>query len=355
MVASSSPTCLSFKTMMYGSSIGTLKVLKLRESPAGDAVLFTKSGDQGNKWLDVEIDLPVGEKFQIEISGVRASGYRGDIAIDELRVHLRRCGQPAPVPTPGPPTVPSNKGCGVPRIQNTRVIAGKDAVRGSWPWQILMLFAGRPICGGTLINPTTVVTAAHCVAGKETPASRFKVRVGDHSMQTTETSQSDIQVSRIISHPSYKSLDYDIAVMKLSRPAIFGTYVSPACMPNSGIEPRVGSTCYITGWGKIKHPGSVHHTLQQASLKVVSQSECARKNTFGVISARMICAGNGAGTLQSGCHGDSGGPFVCQSNGKWYLQGAVSWGSSTCSAARSYTVFAKTSNPDINAWIKNLA
>ena len=55
----------------------------------------------------------------------------------------------------------------------------------------------------------------------------------------------------------------------------------------------------------------------------------------------MICAGVN-GTILSGCHGDSGGPFVCQTSaGNWVLQGAVSWGSPRCSAAERYTVFAR--------------
>lgn len=66
--------------------------------------------------------------------------------------------------------------CGRPQIAASRVIAGKDAVRGSWPWQILMLYNSVPICGGTLVNPTTVVTAAHCVSGREGLVSSFKVR-----------------------------------------------------------------------------------------------------------------------------------------------------------------------------------
>lgn len=59
------------------------------------------------------------------------------------------------------------------------------------------------------------------------------------------------------------------------------------------------------------------------------------------ITPQMICAGV-KGTILSGCHGDSGGPYVCQaSNGRWVLQGAVSWGSPRCSAAERYTVFAR--------------
>ena len=59
------------------------------------------------------------------------------------------------------------------------------------------------------------------------------------------------------------------------------------------------------------------------------------------ITDQMICAGIN-GTILSGCHGDSGGPYVCQSSsGNWVLQGAVSWGSPRCSAAERYTVFAR--------------
>ncbi len=67
-------------------------------------------------------------------------------------------------------------GCGVPQITNLRVIAGINARPGSWPWQILMLRNNIPMCGGTLINPNTVVTAAHCVSGYESSASIFSVR-----------------------------------------------------------------------------------------------------------------------------------------------------------------------------------
>ena len=55
----------------------------------------------------------------------------------------------------------------------------------------------------------------------------------------------------------------------------------------------------------------------------------------------MLCAGV-EGTILSGCHGDSGGPYVCKNSaGRWVLQGAVSWGSPRCSASERYTVFAR--------------
>ena len=55
----------------------------------------------------------------------------------------------------------------------------------------------------------------------------------------------------------------------------------------------------------------------------------------------MLCSGDGGESVRSGCHGDSGGPFVCEVDGRWELHGAVSHGSSRCSSSDSYTVFAR--------------
>ena len=70
------------------------------------------------------------------------------------------------------------------------------------------------------------------------------------------------------------------------------------------------------------------------------------------ITDQMLCAGV-EGQILSGCHGDSGGPYVCQnSNGSWVLQGAVSWGSPRCSAKERFTVFARVSK--FRNWIDQL-
>ena len=65
----------------------------------------------------------------------------------------------------------------------------------------------------------------------------------------------------------------------------------------------------------------------------------------------MLCAGFGGNATVSGCHGDSGGPFVCQtgSDGQWELHGVVSWGSNRCDAQHSYTVFGRIT--EMRDWI----
>ena len=68
----------------------------------------------------------------------------------------------------------------------------------------------------------------------------------------------------------------------------------------------------------------------------------------------MICAGYGDKKRVSGCHGDSGGPFVCRTGqqGSWVLHGAVSWGSNRCDAKHGYTVFARIS--EYREWIDQM-
>ena len=101
---------------------------------------------------------------------------------------------------------------------------------------------------------------------------------------------------------------------------------------------------FHAGWGKIKHPGNSHPTLQQLALTVQGKRSCTLKNSqYSRITDKMLCAANtGEAANQSGCHEDSGGPFVCQnSDGSWTLHGAVSWGSPTCDIKDAYTVFAR--------------
>uniref|UniRef100_A0A7M5X8Q4 Peptidase S1 domain-containing protein n=2 Tax=Clytia hemisphaerica TaxID=252671 RepID=A0A7M5X8Q4_9CNID len=269
-----------------------------------------------------------------------------------LRAYCRKycgnCIKPTTQPTPTrtyPPmagTYPPLPGCGRPQIAISRVIGGKDAKAHSWPWQIGLHRSGEFMCGGSLINQQWVVTAAHCVFGRE--AFRFQVKLGDHNRKVDEGEQF-IQVSRIIVHEQYRSSKFnnDIALLKLERPAIFGRNVQPVCLPNQGDSPQVGSKCYLTGWGKMTHPGFSVNILQQLALTIQSKQACTAKNKVTPITNQMLCAANtDVSANQSGCHGDSGGPFVCQnSDGSWTLHGAVSWGSPRCDIKEAFTVFAR--------------
>jgi len=247
------------------------------------------------------------------------------------------------VPT-GPATpAPPAPVCGKPAIQSSRVIGGDTAVPHSWPWQILLLKSGRPMCGGSLVSPKFVITAAHCVSRSRHRPASFSVRVGEHNKASdSDDHEATHQVKRITVHYKYKRLNNDIAILELEKPVLMNKWVSPVCLPNKDVP--VGTECYITGWGKTRHPGTMTSILQQARIPVVTNDVCYKKNNKILnipISSAMVCSGDGGESNKSGCHGDSGGPFVCKINGVWELHGAVSWGSPRCKSTETYTVFAR--------------
>ncbi|XP_065649075.1 trypsin isoform X2 [Hydra vulgaris] len=252
------------------------------------------------------------------------------------------------VPTTQPPTGPVTTntpdiGCGNPAIQSSRVISGVTPKKGSWPWQVLLLDGGREFCGGTLIHKEWILTAAHCIHGKEFNPSQIKIRTGEHNIKVHEGSEEDIPALKIIKHRGYnpQTLDNDIALIKLTKQCKVNSYVSTACLPTA--EAAAGSSCFISGWGKISHPGSMTSTLQHAKMNVVDRQTCEKLNKKTIpitITKGMLCAGDGGATRISGCHGDSGGPFVCNNGGKWFVHGAVSHGSGDCRSDKTYTVFA---------------
>ena len=91
----------------------------------------------------------------------------------------------------------------------------------------------------------------------------------------------------------------------------------------------------------MKHPGKAANILQQARLYVPSNEVCDAfyKKFYGVrVTGNMICGGDGS--KRGACHGDSGGPFVCEVKGKWALHGAPSFTDSKCNPT-AYSVFTR--------------
>ncbi|XP_030633817.1 transmembrane protease serine 13a [Chanos chanos] len=234
----------------------------------------------------------------------------------------------------------------------SRIIGGATAKLGQWPWQLSLHFSGSHVCGGSLISPDFVVTAAHCFPST-TPSSRdprnWQVYGGAVSQNNL---QNPYSVQKIIVNENYNRFtnDYDIALMKLTRPVEFSNAVQPACLPAYDQNFAHGTECWTSGFGTTEEGAARGSTeLKEVSVNIIDVRVCNSSNVYrGSVSKNMICAGDLEGGRDS-CQGDSGGPLVCEGdNERWYLTGVTSWGAG-CGRANKPGVYTKVSS--VLPWI----
>ncbi|XP_047214188.1 transmembrane protease serine 9-like isoform X1 [Girardinichthys multiradiatus] len=229
-------------------------------------------------------------------------------------------------PTFTPITVNISEVCGQPSL-NTRIVGGDAAPPGSWPWQVSLHIFDH-ICGGSLINDQWVLTAAHCVQRLSDPAF-LTVYLGRQSQEGPNPNEVIRTVSQIISHPDYNpsATDNDIALLKLSVPVNFTSYISPVCLAASGSTFYSGVQSWVTGWGTIGSgvPLPSPQNLMEVEVPVVGNRRCKCSYGENGITDNMLCAGLLEGGKDS-CQGDSGGPMVSKQGGRWIQAGIVSFG-----------------------------
>uniref|UniRef100_U3JTP7 Transmembrane serine protease 13 n=1 Tax=Ficedula albicollis TaxID=59894 RepID=U3JTP7_FICAL len=208
-----------------------------------------------------------------------------------------------------------------------RIIGGKETSVNKWPWQVSVQYGPIHICGGTIIDAQWVLTAAHCFFMNSVKIlDDWKVYGGVSDLKQP---MEGIPVSQVIINSNYSDDhdDYDIALMKLSKPLTLSAQVRPACLPMYGQRFQTGRSCFITGFGKTReNEDNTSPKLREAEVKLIDYKICNSDKVYeGYLTPRMMCAGY----LQGGkdaCQGDSGGPLVCEDDGRWYVAGVTSWG-----------------------------
>ncbi|XP_069046320.1 enteropeptidase-like [Lepisosteus oculatus] len=210
-----------------------------------------------------------------------------------------------------------------------KVVGGNNSEEGAWPWIVSLHFRGRHICGGTLISEDWVVTAGHCVYGRNIHFTEWEALIGLHTQLNLSSPNTVIRrIDRIVMNPQYnkRTKDGDIAMMHLDLSIKLTDYIQPICLPEKEHEFPAGTVCVIAGWGREEEQGPVANILQEAFLPLVTNKECQQLMPEYNITQRMLCAGYDEGGVDT-CQGDSGGPLMCQDKTGWMLAGVTSFGS----------------------------
>ncbi|EFX87135.1 hypothetical protein DAPPUDRAFT_43928, partial [Daphnia pulex] len=204
------------------------------------------------------------------------------------------------------------------------------------------------VCGGSLITPTKILTAAHCVT------HRFEVRLGMHNQNSNKNdAEQTHSVSKIKIHEDYnwKSIENDLAILTLDVPVTYTDKVSPICLVPSCFD-GADQTVTAMGWGHTTDGGQNSHVLRHTDLTVVNNEQCkiAVQNKYLADSA--LCAyAEGRDT----CQNDSGGPLVLEypedTKCRFKQIGVVSYGDVCASGTPG--VYAKVAS--FVPWVEEMA
>jgi Trypsin/RTX calcium-binding nonapeptide repeat (4 copies) len=229
-----------------------------------------------------------------------------------------------------------------------RIVGGNETTIAEWPWQAAVtlnraFYSGngfqRQFCGGSLVTPTIIVTAAHCVH----KAGNTFYPVSDHASITGRTTLSNSSQGQEIAWSNYyifvdasgkplfnpQTFDWDVVFAQLSSasPSSNSTPIQLAGANEASFWAPGNENTWATGWGTTSS-GLRSDTLREVNIDRIADSTCGASTSYGSYfhSETMVCAGEMAGG-QDSCQGDSGGPLVTPiGGGAFRLIGDTSWG-----------------------------
>ncbi|ODM93294.1 Trypsin-2 [Orchesella cincta] len=220
---------------------------------------------------------------------------------------------------------------------DTKIVNGEPVPIEELPWTVALLRRNwlglvndRPYCGGSLINNQYILTASHCVDGMS--ARGIVVSLHDEDVTSnseTASGSQRIDVDKIIMHPQYsrRTIDNDIALLKLAKPVTLDNVIIPVCLPANNDHSFENFTATAAGWGATKESGSTSNILRKVDVPVISNEVCNTQTKYkGKITDNMLCAGYVEQGGSDSCQGDSGGPLTIMNGERITLIGVVSWG-----------------------------
>ena len=205
------------------------------------------------------------------------------------------------------------------------IVSGTSTPIEQAPWQVSLRAPDGHFCGGSIVDPRVIATAAHCTAGARPAEMEVRAGVTRHE----DAGGQDRKVSRIIEHPDDGKGTADIALVVLAEPLQIGPKVQTIGLATEA-DVAGARTARVSGWGTTSETGEeLPAELQSAEVPLIDDRTCSRDvkqqgEGEQVDVMRELCA-EGAG--KGSCYGDSGGPLVVTgADGSPKLAGVVSWG-----------------------------
>lgn len=186
------------------------------------------------------------------------------------------------------------------KIVGGNIIGIEDA-----PHQISLQIKGNPssfhTCGGSIIAPNLILTAAHCTDGSS--ANRFQIRAGSAKYSSGGV---EVNVEKIFQHEKfdYYTIDYDFSILKLEKNLEFSDKIKPVKLADLYKDVADGTNLTVSGWGNTQSSQESREILRAAFVPKFNQAKCNEAyKSYGGITDRMICAGFPSGGVDA-CQGN---------------------------------------------------